>query len=406
MGWQYCPSLDGFYLVNWDGVGKIVRSFARSQAILNHSKINDEFHWIGATVSTFDVDWDAVTSETNTVSQHLITSRYLAVQRGARFCMRDLIAALGHWLEATKHNNATFQKMMHQAQKTTAGNIDKSVARLQTAINVARLTRNASAEFIMISATCLTGGAAGSTAGVLGYTLAGNEVLAAGGGAVLVGSGLKTVSFAEDHPEASKGKLAVTFTTEFAVGLVDLFTARGIDKAGEEAVREFERTVGNEAFTKLEAEAATKGTKVMLAVLYNKVKGMTLDPCKAIIQGDTVQKAYTAGGVKAVGGTGGELFKSMLEDSDEGKIVGAIADTAISLTADEFSEDLTESSAHEAKDSKQAPQIVMATASDDDADLDALLYEKEMIEQLAVRKCKRSASMKVGRTLAAQRLGF
>jgi len=402
MGWQYCPSLDGFYLVNWEGVGKIIRSFARSQAILNHSKINDEFHWIGATVSTFDVDWDAVTSETNTVSQHLIASRYQAVQRGARFCMRDLIAALGHWLEATKHNNATFQKMMHQAQKTTAGNIDKSVARLQTAIKVARLTRNASAEFLMISATCLTGG----EAGVLGYTLAGNEVLAAGGGAVLVGSGLKTVSFAQDHPEASKGKLAVTFTTEFAVGLVDLFTARGIDKAGEDAVKEFERTVGNEAFTKLEAEAATKGTKVMLAVLYNKVKGMTLDPCKAIIQGETVQKAYTTAGVKAVGGTGGELFKSMLEDSDRGKIVGVIADTAISLTADQFSDDLMESNSPESKDSKQAPQIVVATASDDDAALDALLYDKEMIEQLAVRKCKRSPSRRIGRTLAAQRLGF
>jgi len=405
MGWQYCPSLDGFYLVNWEGVGKIIRSFARSQAILNHSKINDEFHWIGATVSTFDVDWDAVTSETNTVSQHLIASRYLAVRRGARFCMRDLIAALGHWLEATKHNNATFQKMMHQAQKTTAGNIDKSVARLQTAINVARLTRNASAEFLMISATCLTGGAAGSTAGVLGYTLAGNEVLAAGGGAVLVGSGLKTWSSAQDHPDASKGQLAATFTTEFAVGLVDLFTARRIDKAGEEAVKEFERAVGTEAFTKLEAEAAAKGTKVMMAVLYNKVKGMTLDPWKAIIQGETVQKAYTAGGVKAVGGTGGELFKSMLEESDKGKIVGVIADTAISLSADKFTDDLTESNASEAKDSKEAPQIVMATTSDDAA-LDALLYEKEMIEQLAVRKCKRSACMKVGRTLAAQRLGF
>lgn len=403
MGWQYCPSLDGFYLVNWDGVGKIIRSFARSQAILNHSKINDEFHWIGATVSTFDVDWDAVTFETNTVSQHLMASRYQAVRRGARFCVRELIAALGHWLEATKHNNATFQKMMHQAQKTTAGNIDKSVARLQTAINVARLTRNASAEFIMISATCLTGG----EAGVLGYTLAGNEVLAAGGGAVLVGSGLKTVFFAQDHPEASKGKLVVTFTTEFAVGLVDLFTGRAIDNAAEKAAEEaLEQTIGTAAFKKLASEAAAKGTKVMLAVTYNKVKGMTLDPGKAIIQGDTVQKAYTAGGVKAVGGTGAELFKSMLEESDEGKIVGAIADTAVSLTADEFSKDLTESNAQEAKDSKEAPQIVMATTSDDDAALDALLYEKEMIEQLAVRKCKRSASMKVGRTLAAQRLGF
>jgi hypothetical protein len=403
MGWQYCPSLDGFYLVNWDGVGKIIRSFARSQAILNHSKINDEFHWIGATVSTFDVDWDAVTSETNTVSQHLMASRYQAVQRGARFCMRDLIAALGHWLEATKHNNATFQKMMHQAQKTTAGNIDKSVARLQSAINVARFTRNTSAEFIMISATCLTGG----EAGVLGYTLVGNQVLAAGGGAVLVGSGLKTWSTAEDHPDASKGKLAVTFTTEFVMGLVDLYTGSKIDKAAEDAAQEaLKLTIGTAEFRKLAAEAAEKGTKVMLAVTYNTVKGMTLDPGKAIIQGATVQKAYTAGGVKAFGGTGGELFKSMLEDSDEGKIVGAIADTAISLTSDKFSEDLTEPNGPEAKDSNETPQIVMATPSDDDADLDALLYEKEMIEQLAVRKCKRSPSMKVGRTLAAQRLGF
>ena len=54
MGWECVSSLDGIYLVNWDGIGKIVRSLARSQAILNHSAINEEFHWIGANVSTFD----------------------------------------------------------------------------------------------------------------------------------------------------------------------------------------------------------------------------------------------------------------------------------------------------------------------------------------------------------------
>jgi hypothetical protein len=402
MGWECVSSLDGIYLVNWDGIGKIVRSFARSQAILNHSAINEEFHWIGANVSTFDVDWDAVTSETNTGSQHLLASQYQSVRRGARSSMRDLIAALGHWLEATKHNNAVFQRMMHQAQKTTAANIDESVARLQTAINVARLTRNVSAEFIMVSATCLTGG----TAGVFGYTLAGNQVLAAGGVAVLGGSILKTVSKGQDDPATSNGQLAVTFTTEFAVGLVDLFTARGIDKAGEEAAKEaFAHTVGTEAFKKLEAEAAEKGTKLMLAILYNKVKGMTLEPGKAIIQGDSVQKAYTTGGLKAVGGTGTEIVKYLLEQNEGGKIAGAIADTTISLTMDQFSENLSEPEHAEPKDSKQPPQII-SPATSADADLDALAYEKKMIEQLAVRKCKPRSFQPVGRTLAAQRLGF
>lgn len=396
MGWEYISSLDGVYLVNWDGVGKIIRSFARSQAILTHSAINEEFHWIGANVSTFDVDWGAVTTQTNAVSQSLLASRYQSAHRGGRFCMKELIEALGHWMEATKHNNAQFQKMMHKGQERTIANIDKSVSRLDKAIHVAKFTRNVSAEFLMVAATFLTGG----TTSVLGFELAGNQVLAAGAGGILVGSGMKTEIRWQDDPKASNSQLAATFTTEFAVGLMDLFAGKGIDQAGEEA---FAEAVGSDAAK----EAAKSGTRVTLAIVYNKVKGMGLEPGKAIIQGDSVQKAYTAGAAKAVGGTGGEIFKSFLDDSESGKIVGAIADTAISLTADQFAEDQTESKGAESKDKTQAPQI--ALDSSDDPIPDSLAYERKMIEQLAVRKSKsgkRGTCLPVGRTLPAQRLGF
>ncbi len=87
--------------------------------------------------------------------------------------------------------------------------------------------------------------------------------------------------------------------------------------------------------------------------------------------------------------------------------MGAIADTTISLTADQFAEDQTEPKGSESKDKTQAPQIAMD--SSDDPIPDSLAYERKMIEQLAVRKSKsgkRGTCLPVGRTLAAQHLGF
>jgi hypothetical protein len=53
----------------------------------------------------------------------------------------------------------------------------------------------------------------------------------------------------------------------------------------------------------------------------------------------------------------------------------------------------------------QTPQIITLTTASD-AELDALAYEKKMIEQLAVRKCAPRSFLPVGRSAVAQRLGF
>ena len=110
--------------------------------------------------------------------------------RNAQGNTRDQIALLAHWIEVTKHNNKRFQDKMREAQKKTMENIEKSVERGEVGLEIARHTRDLSAEFLMVSATVVTGGAAASVAA---------------GVALVGGSGLKATARWKDDPNATRG---------------------------------------------------------------------------------------------------------------------------------------------------------------------------------------------------------
>lgn len=373
MAWETFTSRDGIYAIDWGGVGRLIRSYVRSRATLTNTTVNEEFHWIGPTIHTLDVDWDKVRHQTDSESEMLLADFY----RGAQMSAQTQIARLLHWVDQTRLNNAAFQKTMHDAQKQTMENIEKSVERAETGLKIARGTRDASAEFLMVSATMVSGGAA---------------LLAIGGG-----SALKATAKGQDDPNATKGTIAATFASEFAFGMVDLGGAKFIDAAAKRAAEEaFARAVGGKVARELEKKAAEKGTKLGLAILFNQVKGVAVEPTKAVIQGETFQEGLIKGQLKSVGGTHGEILKYLVLDDSEFPKLAAIADTTISLAADAFADHLKESSRGEKGEragSDLAPKIVKPTNASH-ALLDALAYEKKTIEQMAVRKIGSAGQMK------------
>lgn len=356
-------SLDGTYLVDWAAVGRMIRSYVRSRATLANTKVNEEFHWIGPTLHTLDVDWDKVKSQTDSESATLLAEFY----RKAQFSTQSQIACLAHWVETTRKNNDEFHKKMQDAQKKSMANIDKSVGRAETGLRIARATRDASAEFLMVSATIVSGGAVAV-------------------GAVAVGSGLKATAKSQDDPAATKGAVAVTFASEFAFGLIDIAGGKVIDHYAERAAEEaLLKAVGGEAAKKVAEEAAKKGTKLGLAILWNQVKGVTLEPAKAVIQGKTFQQGLVTGSLKSVGGTHGELLKYMVLADTTFPKLAAIADTAISLGMDGLAEAVSEPKEERGEKGGEAPRLAQPSHPEHLL-LDALAYDRKMIEQTAIRR--------------------
>ncbi len=371
MAWVTLKSRDGIYLVDWGTVGRIIRSYARSKAMLKNSQINEETHWIGPNLHTLDVNWDQVRSDTDAEGECLLSMIY----RGAQGRTRNQIAQLANWIEVTKHNNARFQKKMRDAQKKTMENIDKSVDRAQVGLEIAKVTRDLSAEFLMVSATIVSGGTVATVA-------------AAGG--LVGGSALKATAKWEDDPNATRGAIAATFTTELAVGMLDLGAGKMIEhaaaKAGEKALS---MAIGSSALRKAAEEAAKRGTKTGLAILWVNAKGLTLEPGKAVIQGGSIQQGVLTGSLKTVGGIHGELLKLLVINDDKYAKTAAFADTLISYGADKASEYLAEKNKNEKAERPGATEPPPETPDAEDSQqalLDALAHDYEMIDQVAIHQ--------------------
>jgi len=367
MGWETFQSRDGIYAVDWQGVSRIIRSFARSKAMVSkaNTKVNEEFHWIGPTLHTVDVNWDQVRRQTDNEGEMLLSNFYQML----RYNPQAEIARLVHWADQTRLNNAKFHQMMRDAQKQTMENIDKSVDRAEIGLKIARHTRDFSAEFLMVSATIVSGGTAAA--------------LAAAGG-ITVGAGLKATARGQDDPSATKKQIAATFATEFAVGVLDLGAGKMIKgAAGKAAEAAVERAVGGTVARKVTEKAAEKGTTLALAMLWNQVKGIAVEPGKAVIEGETFQKGLLTGALKTGGGIHGEILKYLVLDDQEFPKLAAIADTTISYAADEISKALTEKK--EEKEHGAEPELVNPE-TDEHALLDCLAYERRMVEQMALQK--------------------
>ena len=401
MAWQTLNSRDGIYMVDWGVVGKMIRSYVRSRAMLHNSKVNSESQWFGPTLHTLDVDWGKVDAETDCGSEALLAQFY----RNAQMNGRDQIVNLANLVEATKLNNAGFHKKMRDAQKQTIDNIEKSVAHYDTAITVARDLRDASAAFLMVSATIVTGGAAaGGAAGLTALgagtgASAGTVATVAALGGTTIGAGLKATARAQDDRKATKGEVAATFASELAFGLLDLGAAKYAGTAAKLAAEQAAaRFVGSATAKKLAEEAAKNGTQLALAILWNQSK-LVVEPAKAVMQGKTVQEGLVKGGIKVGAGVHGELLKGGVETQILRKLIEndkqfeslafiaeAVIDTAIDLSTDQAGEALVErGEKNERSDREEAPKIEKPKRAEHRL-LDAIVYDRKLVQQTAFRQ--------------------
>lgn len=358
MPWETLPSKDGFYCVDWAVVGRMLRSYVRSRAVLANATVNTESHWIGPNLHTVDVDWDKVKTQTNQQAEGLLADFF----RSAQFSGQNQISRLAHFVEITSHNNLKFQGMMRDAQHKTMENIDASVSRAETGIKVARFTRDASAEFLMVTASLVA--------------------VPVGIGAIAVGSGLKATARGQDDPKATKRTIAATFATEFVFAVVEL----GADAKLEELAK----AAGDAAFkataSQLERKAAEKGMKLGLAILKNNAK-LALEPTKAVLEGKSFQEGLITGGVKAIGGTHSEILKSMIEADERFPMVAAIADAVFEVTMDRAADSLSDANKGEKSErGEKEPPGLVKPVKDEHVILDALAYDRKLVQQTAIRK--------------------
>jgi hypothetical protein len=173
------------------------------------------------------------------------------------------------------------------------------------------------------------------------------------------------------HP---KRDAAITFTAEFAVGFIDLGVGKGIEHIAENAAK---HAVGNKV-AKLGVE---RGTELGLGILWSSTKGVTLEPAKSVLEGDTLQKSMLSGALKGAGGVHGELFKYFLLNRKM-RTAAIVVDTAVDISMEALAGELSEPHG-ERKD--ELPKLHRPSTPRNAMNA-AAIYDSKAIEEMAVKQ--------------------
>jgi len=155
--------------VDWALVQMLVRSHAHYESILIHSKIEslsqtdwyNPLSWPMPDLVQYEVDWDAATN----AKKEATRARMMEFQNNIYDSVESVKRHLKYLIEETHHNKEKFRNNLRTASQETSANIDQAVNTYETATTVARVTRDISADTILIGATFLSGGAALGVAG-------------------------------------------------------------------------------------------------------------------------------------------------------------------------------------------------------------------------------------------------
>ena len=261
MALQTVPGSDGLYAVDWEILMRICRSAVRARSTVSNAKRNVESPWIGADVVTLDVNWEQVRVEverdSKAVYQNMVNEARTSMSRAAAF-MQRMVAE-------TKYYNDEFRRRQREASDQTMKNVDKSVNRLETTVDVLKGIRDFSAEFLVVSAGAFTGGA--------------GLALGAGGGALLKGS-------AKWEDTGNFGAGVLTASTELLFTVIPVkFRADGMSRAGRQ---------------------------VAGLIIAHIKPGVEI--VKSVYEGKTVLNGVIAGGLKFQDPAVAEIFKQYIND--------------------------------------------------------------------------------------------
>ena len=169
MAMQTIPGREGLYAIDWDVLVRVCRSFVRAQAILSHSKVIEEKQLFGPDISWVEVDWDAVKRTVDRDAPTVCKAVQSAVLTSPAMAA-DYVRTI---VEETKFYRDRFTETQTRCSRESMKAINASVDRGEKGVAALTATRDLSADFVMVGATVLSGGAAAA---------------AIGGGALLKGS--------------------------------------------------------------------------------------------------------------------------------------------------------------------------------------------------------------------------
>jgi hypothetical protein len=330
MPWETFQSKDGTYLVNWEGVSRLIRSAVRSRAMLTFSKENIEQHRIGPNIHSVEVDWGRVQDTTTVESDRLLKSFYF----GAQESMGTQLSQLRRLVSQGEQNHLLLQAKMRAAQTKTMENIHASVSRGEIGEEIARDVRDASTEFLMVGATVLTGGSAAA---------------AVGGGSLLKG-----VYAYQDTSHMSTA--VITASTNLLMGAIPL---------------------------KIKPAMEAQFGKLGWGILWAKIEGAAEIP-KSMLEGDHLTTAAGKGLVKSAMGTPQELVAHALKRSTSfGKWAFPVKLVFKGL---EIAGQKALTSASENQSTRRTPPSVAPARTKAEKLSTAVVYGDDEIERCAVRQ--------------------
>jgi hypothetical protein len=137
-----------------DGVTRLIRSYAYAKALSDNSSIETESHVIGPDLETVKTNWDQVAKQRDVCAAQSANDFYLKMSAG--MTGKAGIDYLEGLVDEREEYNDSLHELQKKASKDTMANIDASVDRGHTALEVATFIRDASAETEL---ALVTGGA-------------------------------------------------------------------------------------------------------------------------------------------------------------------------------------------------------------------------------------------------------
>lgn len=354
MAWETFRSNDGAYLIDWEGLARIIRSCKRAGAMNDYSRAvveKGERDWWALGLKLPDlhsvqVDWDKVALETTTRTEMELRRFYAA----AKTSMRPQLAALIHMMEQADDDRDAFKDKQSEAQQKTADNIESAVHKGEIAVDIATHVRNTSADVVMVGATFVTGGAAGAI------------------GLTALGSGMKGAFEYQDTRKV--GKALATFSTNFILGVADV-------KAGA-AIKGI----------------SSKSARIGMTIAWAHAKAVLSFPT-GLIEGKTMAKAASGMGVKLISSTGPEAGIELLKDhlnevlgeSGEGWAIPVVV--GLELAEDRLADAIAESGENKGEGKVKetnGPPAHLPHPHGNHRTMDAVVYDASVIEQTAVRQ--------------------
>jgi hypothetical protein len=346
MAWESFQANDGIYLIDWDGLARIIRSCKRSGAMNSYSRVviqKGDRDWAALgmrlpDLHSVEVDWNKVKIETTTQADMEIRRFHAAAKTSMKAQLLNLVCMM----EQADDDRDAFQDKQAEAQEKTTGSIESAVHKGEVAVEVLKGVRDTSAEIVMVGATYVSGGTA--------------AVIFTG-----VGSGMKAGFVYQDTGKADKA--LATFSTNLLLGAFDL-------KVG----------------------AAMKGMtslseKIGVAIVWSKAKGAMEIP-KGLIEGKSLKQAASGAAVKLMasspGTSGVEALKAVL--GEEGEAWAIPVEVALNILQDKGGDALAESGEKGEKKESTGPRAHLPHPHPNHRMMDAVIYDRSVIEQAAVRQ--------------------